>query len=398
MSAVMEERAARAAWSALVEPGDPVAGALVTALGAGPALDWVRRWVREPGSFAAQGWLELEEQRGEVEPTGRQQVGRALDRWAPRLARTTDDALTGALDLAPRVGARVVVPGDPEWPSGLEALGPSAPLCLWVRGAVPDLSRSVAVVGARASTSYGERVAFDLADGIARRGGCVVSGGAYGIDASAHRGALSVGGRTLVVLAGGVDRSYPAGNARLVERTVVDGGAVVAEVPPGAVPTKSRFLQRNRLIAAMAAATVVVEAAWRSGALSTAHHAARLLRPVGAVPGPVTSVASAGTHRLLREGVAVCVTDAAEVMELAGMLGSDLAPAPVERVRPGEARDPVARAVLDSLSVRAGRTVEDLAASAGVSVTQTRGALGLLELDGLAARTAGRWRRAPRRS
>ncbi|NTW42264.1 MAG: DNA processing protein DprA, partial [Cellulomonadaceae bacterium] len=150
MSAVMEERAARAAWSALVEPGDPVAGALVTALGAGPALDWVRRWVREPGSFAAQGWLELEEQRGEIEPTGRQQVGRALDRWAPRLARTTDDALTGALDLAPRAGARVVVPGDPEWPSGLEALGPSAPLCLWVRGAVPDLSRSVAVVGARA--------------------------------------------------------------------------------------------------------------------------------------------------------------------------------------------------------------------------------------------------------
>ncbi|WP_448629717.1 DNA-processing protein DprA [Cellulomonas soli] len=336
---VVDDRTARAAWSALVEPGDQVAGALVRVLGAGQALAWLRRSAGAGAATgqgpSAQAWSELEERGGELGLTGRDAVGRALERWAPRLARVSGAELLGTIDLAARAGAQVVVPGDPLWPRGLDALGPAAPLCLWVRGQVPALRRSVALVGARASTSYGERVAFDLADGIARLDGCVVSGGAYGIDASAHRGALSAGGPTVVVLAGGVDRSYPAGNARLVERTVVDGGAVLAEVPPGAAPTKSRFLQRNRLIAAMTSATVVVEAAWRSGALSTAHHAARLLRPVGAVPGPVTSVASAGVHRLLREGVAVCVTDAAEVMELAGVAGVDLAPTPDDADGPG---------------------------------------------------------------
>ena len=257
---------------------------------------------------------------------------------------------------------------------------------------------SAAVVGSRAATSYGERVAFDLADGLTADGVCVVSGGAYGIDAAAHRGAVARGGRTVVVLAGGVDRAYPAGNARLLDAVVGAGGALVSEVPPGSLPTKSRFLQRNRLIAAAGRATVVVEAAWRSGAMSTAHHAARLLRPVGAVPGPVTSMASAGCHRLLREGVAVCVTDAAEVRELAGVIGSGLlAVADAARsaddraARPQDALDPVSRRVLDALSRRVPTELDRVASLAGVTVAEARGAVGLLELDGWAVRRGAGW-------
>jgi DNA processing protein len=227
---------------------------------------------------------------------------------------------------------------------------------------------------------------------------CVVSGGAYGIDAAAHRGAVARGGRTVVALAGGVDRAYPAGNARLLDAVVEAGGALLSEVPPGSLPTKSRFLARNRLIAAAGRATVVVEAAWRSGAMSTAHHAARLLRPVGAVPGPVTSMASAGCHRLLREGVAVCVTDVAEVRELAGVIGSGvLAVAAAARsaddraARPQDDLDPVSRRVLDALSRRATTELDQVASRAGVTVAETRGALGVLELGGWVTRRGAGW-------
>jgi DNA processing protein len=251
-------------------------------------------------------------------PTARRVLGRALARWAPRLADLDPGRV---LDRADRLDARVVVPGDAEWPTGLDDLGGSAPLCLWVRGPV-DLAaavrRSVALVGARAATAYGEHVAADLAAGLAEAGCTVVSGGAYGIDVAAHRGALAVGGPTIALLAGGVDRTYPAGNHTLLESLAREHGAVVAECPPGTAPVRARFLLRNRLIAALSGATVVVEAAWRSGALSTATHAAALLRPLGAVPGPVTSMASAGCHRLIRDGAAVCVTGTPDVLELVG--------------------------------------------------------------------------------
>lgn len=386
---------ARAAWSGLAEPGDPVAGALVEQLGAVDALAWVR------GALAAAGTPDLgplEGGHGRLAPADTARIGRALARWAARLP---DCDPRRALDRLDRLDGAVLVPGDPRWPVAIDDLGVEAPFCLWVRGDL-DLAavspRSVAVVGSRAATSYGERVAFDLADGLADAGGCVVSGGAYGIDAAAHRGALARGGTTLVVLAGGVDRAYPAGNARLLESVVVGGGALVSEVPPATLPTKSRFLQRNRLIAAAGRATVVVEAAWRSGAMSTAHHAARLLRPVGAVPGPVTSMASAGCHRLLRDGVAVCVTDAAEVRELAATNGADLdAVVAAERAadaraaRPGDGLDPVARRVLDAMPRRVPADLERVASVAGVSVAEARGALGLLELDAWVVRRAGGW-------
>lgn len=393
MSGAGADVAARATWSALVEPGDAVAGTLVGLLGAVDALEWVRAAHRHGADFAR-----VEGGHGPLADADRRRVLKALARWAVRLP---DCDPARALENLDRVGGTLLVPGDPRWPSALDDLGTAAPFCVWVRGE-PDLrtvlTQSAAVVGSRAATSYGERVAFDLADGLTAEGLCVVSGGAYGIDAAAHRGAVARGGHTLVVLAGGVDRAYPAGNARLLDAVVETGGTLLSEVPPGSLPTRSRFLQRNRLIAAAGRATVVVEAAWRSGAMSTAHHAARLLRPVGAVPGPVTSIASAGCHRLLREGVAVCVTDAAEVRELAGVIGSgvsavaDAAQAADERaVRGRDALDPLSQRVLDALSCRAPTELDRVASLAGVTVAEARGAAGLLELDGWVIRRGGGW-------
>ena len=394
MSGIDDAVGARATWSALVEPGDPVAGTLVGLLGATHALAWVRDAVRGGGADLSA----LEELHGPLPDADRRRIGRALERWAVRLPGC--DPLRD-LDRLDRLGGSLLVPGDARWPTALDDLGAETPFCLWVRGAsdlAATLTRSASVVGSRAATSYGERVAFDLADGLGAAGVCVVSGGAYGIDAAAHRGAVARDGGTLVVLAGGVDRAYPAGNARLLEAVVGAGGALVSEVPPGSLPTKSRFLQRNRLIAAAGRATVVVEAAWRSGAMSTAHHAARLLRPVGAVPGPVTSMASAGCHRLLRDGVAVCVTDAVEVRELAGLLGTELlAGADADRsadaraARPRDGLDAVAGRVLDALPRRVPVEVDRLASASGVSVAEARAAMGLLELDGWAVRRGDGW-------
>ena len=375
---------ARAAWSRLVEPGDTVAGALVAALGPVEALSWLREVapvIRSVGVVGAVG----------VPPSAAAHLSAAARRWLPRL-----EALDPVRDLGTleRLGGFVLVPEGPGWPTGLGDLGAAAPLCLWVRGA-PRLDRlldrSVAIIGARACTAYGEQVTAEVAGGVAAAGWTVVSGGAYGIDAVAHRAALASEGRTVAFLAGGIDRPYPAGNARLLHALADAGGAVVSEVPPASVPSKVRFLQRNRLIAAVSRATVVVEAAWRSGALNTASHAAGLLRPVGAVPGPVTSAASAGCHRLLRSGSAVCVTDAAEILELIGSIGTDLAAEPHGPQRPGDGLPLELRRALDGLPVRRPAEVDSLARAAGLTESEVRSALGRLELAGLAARVGTGW-------
>lgn len=392
-SPVVEEvLLARASWSRLVEPGDAVAGALVAAMGPVEAWRFVVEAVRDERVGAA-GRDARRVLPGS--PRAVQRLTAALARWQPRLA--TVDA-EHEVDRHRARGGAILVPEDPRWPRGLTDLGAEAPHVLWVSGraeAPSAAAAGVAVIGARASTHYGEHVAADLASGVVAAGRAVVSGGAYGVDAVAHRAALAAGGVTVAVLAGGVDRLYPAGNARLLLALQEADGALVSEVPPGSVPSRQRFLQRNRLIAAMTGATVVVEAAWRSGALSTAARAAALLRPVGAVPGPVTSAASAGCHRLLRDGAAVCVTDAAEVLEL---LGGE---APADDARragggPGseaDGLDLLARRVLDALPVRAWADVASLTRVAGVSGTETRGALGILELAGLAERRGAAWRR-----
>jgi len=390
---------ARAAWSRIAEPGDEVAGALVAHLGAAEALGWLAEaaaadGVLSPALPALPALPAPADGAAGAAGTATGVLAAAVGRWAPRLENLDPRRELRVLE---RTGGALLVPGDPRWPQALDDLGAAAPFALWVRGEA-DLAalcaRSVAVVGARASTGYGEHVAGQVAGGLADRGFTVVSGGAYGIDAVAHRAALVAGGPTVAVLAGGVDRFYPQGNQDLLRRVADSGGAVVSEVPPGSAPYKQRFLARNRLIAAGTNATVVVEAAWRSGALSTARRAAALLRPVGAVPGPVTSMASGGCHQLLRDQVAVCVTDAAEVAELAGVLGADAAPERVGAAAEADGLDAVGRAVLDALPARASASVGSLARAAGLSVPEVLGGLGALELRGLAQPDAGRWRRA----
>ena len=379
-----DDRLARAAWSRLVEPPDLVATAVLATLGASEAVRHVLTGTPLPASGVS-----------------RRRLAEALGRWRVRLP-----GLDPERDLATveRRGGRVVVPSDEEWPRGLDDLGHEAPACLWVLGSSrlePVLRSSVAVVGTRAPTAYGEKVAGDLSAGVCDRGLAVVSGAAFGIDAAAHRGALAVGGTTVAVLAGGVDRPYPMAHERLLAR-IADDGLVVSEQAPGASPMKHRFLARNRIIAALARATVVVEAAWRSGAISTANRAAGLCRPLGAVPGLATSPLSAGCHRLMRDVGAVCVTDADEVAELAQQIGTRLPVPPASPVEDHDDLDPVTARVLEALPVRSGRPVDSLARVAGLTPDQVRAALGRLELLELTDRAAGErgvvWRRATRRS
>ncbi|MEW2513524.1 DNA-processing protein DprA [Streptomyces sp. NPDC046870] len=271
------------------------------------------------------------------------------NRWEGLVARARRAEPERDLEAARAAGARFVCPGDAEWPRQLDDLGDARPLGLWVRGR-PNLRmwalRSVAVVGARACTEYGTHAAATLSSGLAERGWVVVSGGAYGIDGAAHRGALATHGATVAVLACGVDQAYPRGHAALIAR-IAERGLVVGELPPGDHPTPSRFILRNRVIAALTRGTVVVEAACRSGSLATARAAQRLGRFTMGVPGPVTSSLSAGVHELLR-AEATLVTDAAEVIELVGDMG-ELAPARRGPVLPRDLLQPAARTVLAAL-------------------------------------------------
>lgn len=392
----------RAALSRLFEPSDNVGLALVAAAGPVDALRVATGNLR-PGADLNRDIA------GELAAAGisgrGSSVTEALARWAPRVPDLAPDR-----DLATlaRSGGELLIPEDPRWPEALRDLGLGMPLCLWSRGnlgsGLPPLNRTAAVVGSRDSTGYGASVAGDLAAGLVARGWTVVSGGAYGIDAQAHRAALAAaagdaGTPTIAVMACGADRYYPAGNEDLL-REVARRGILLSEVPPGSAPTRWRFLQRNRIIAALSAVTVVVEARWRSGALNTAHHAAALGREVGAVPGSVYSANSAGCHRLLRDGSAVCVTDAAEVLDLAGPISA--------AQEPGEAAHGGSAAVhdgltiedlllLDALPVRNGSPVDKLASVAGLSVPAVRAGLARLELEDLAVRDGPeRWRRSRR--
>ncbi|MFF0741970.1 DNA-processing protein DprA [Streptomyces sp. NPDC004111] len=367
------ERLARAALTGIVEPGDETGG----------------RWLREHGP------VELLRRLTAADPGAGEALSGAS---AKRLAGVRDRARgvdpARYLEAAAEVGGRLVCPGEEEWPSQLDDLGDARPVALWVRGA-PRLRmwalRSVAVVGARACTPYGAHVAAALGAGLAERGWVVVSGAAYGIDGAAHRGVLAAGGATVAVLACGIDTVYPRGHAELIGR-IAEQGLVVGELPPGSHPTPSRFVLRNRVIAALTRGTVVVEAEYRSGSLVTARGAQRLGRFTMGVPGPVTSGLSAGVHELLR-GEGVLVTDAAEIVELVGEIG-DLAPARRGPVLPRDLLDPVTARVLEALPAKVAVDTRSVAREAGTTGDEALARLYELHSLGFVERQGDNWQLA----
>jgi DNA processing protein len=375
------ERLARAALTYLAEPGDQAAGTLLRTCGPEALVTSIRQGRIPP-------------QAAEAQSTGAavtRRYGPSLRNWRVRLAEMPGERDLHAAELA---GIRLVCPGDPEWPTQLDVLGDARPYALWLRGNA-DLRhsclRSVSVVGARAATAYGSHVSAELAAGLASRGWAVVSGGAYGIDGSAHRGALAAEGVTIAVLASGVDSPYPNGNRELFAGVAAQG-VLVSEWPPGRHPTRARFLARNRVIAALSRGTVVVEARRRSGALSTARHARDLCRPLMAVPGPVTSDCSGGCHWIMREWGAICVTCPEDVLEHVAVIGEHLLP-PGPVVETAEL-DRVTARVLEAVPTRGGAGPATIAVSAGVALDATLSCLGMLAAGGFVVRGPRGWRLA----
>ncbi len=322
----------------------------------------------------------------------------------PELVRRTEarreiDSAAADLDVLARHGGRLITPDNDEWPAlafasfgrgGRSRGGP--PLVLWAVGPAhldEVTTRAAALVGTRASTAYGEHLAADLAAGLVERDVAVVSGGAYGIDGAAHRAALAGDGVTVAVLAGGIDIPYPAGHSSLLHR-ISRHGLLCTEYPPGIRPARHRFLTRNRLVAAVSGAAVVVEAGLRSGAANTAAWARELGRVVAAVPGPVTSSASAGCHALLRGG-AELVTRAEDIVELVGHMG-ELAPEDPHPSTPIDGLSEAERHVYEALPGRGAVTVDQIAIASGLAPERVLGPLAMLELAGLARRDDGRWR------
>ncbi|MEU0494310.1 DNA-processing protein DprA [Mycobacterium sp. NPDC006124] len=341
---------------------------------------------------------------GPVDAAALIRSGRVEDATLQRLtqARREVDQAVRDLDVLARLGGRLVTPDDPDWPllafrsfDGRPACDRptgAAPMVLWVVGddSLADVAdRSCSIVGTRAATSYGEHQAADLAAGLADRDVAVVSGGAFGIDGVAHRATLGAEGLTVAVLAGGVDVPYPSAHTAMLRR-IAEQGLLVSEYPPGVRPARHRFLTRNRLVAALSGATVVVEAGLRSGAANTASWAQALGRPVCALPGPVTSSASAGCHVLIRNG-ALLVTRVEEVVEVVGAAG-ELAAEPEHPSSPLDGLTDVELRTYDAFPPRAARTVDELAVAAGVPPTELLGPLAALELAGLVRRQEGRWR------
>ncbi len=361
-------RMARVALAHLAEPGRRDLGLLVRAVGPVEALRRIRA--------------------GVVTDELRQAISARLKAVDPvRLAER-------ALDHAAMIGARVITPEDGEWPARLDDLArisqpvtdpvhrnTDPPLCMWLRGPLPlgeVAEQSVAIVGARASTAYGEHVAAELGYGLADRGWTIVSGGAFGVDAAAHRGALAATGATIAVLACGIDRPYPQSHRVLFDR-IADRGLLLSEWPPGADPHRLRFLVRNRVIAALSRGTVLVEANLRSGARFTLGRARDLNRMAMAVPGPVTSALSSGSHEELRQPGTILVARTEHILDAVGSIGPDLAPIPRAEPTDRDALTPLERQVLDGVRPRKVLSAEEIAAVVGVSARDARRTLPGLE-------------------
>lgn len=336
----------------------------------------------------------------------RDKFGKALAtrrlRWNRRMERT----LNAEAHMAATCGAWLVTPADPLWPPQLNDLGPARPYGLWCRGDSRHLldvasAPSVALVGSRDPSIYGTEATTHLAAELARRGYTVISGGAMGIDIAAHRAALTQQGSdlpTIAFMAGGLDRLYPAQNSDALNM-IVDRGLIMSEVSVGNTPTRWRFLERNRLIAALARHTIVVEARWRSGALNTARHAMEIGRTLWAVPGQINSPNSVGTNRLLRDGLAQTLTEAADILEYDAAAGFELGTeheSEWDWAASSSALDELTERqgrVWDDLSPRSYRGVDEIAATLGLSARDVMADLFHLGRCGLAESSGTSWRK-----
>lgn len=368
----LEVLVARMLWNVLAEPGDRLAGRLITAYGAQTALGVALQRL---------SWKQLCTQY----PTLRQldispsSFKAGQERWAARIKGSDLTAMfTAMLSSALTAKLQVLIPEADSWPTQLDDLEDCAPLLLWYQGQAAALrQRSLAVVGARSSSEYGITVTEHFTRQAVAAGYMICSGAAFGIDAVAHRTALQTGGVTVAILAGGMSKPYPRAHLQLLAEIVAAGGAVVSEMPPHYAPTRWRFLQRNRLIAALSEAVLVTEASTRSGSINTAGHAAQLGRGLGAVPGNITSFGSQGCHKLLLEYSAELICSTAQLQQLLGFAGADeAAPSGGDRDKSLHLR------VLDALPLRGCVTSERVAAKAGISSAECENALAELELLG----------------
>jgi DNA processing protein len=390
------ERYARAALNVLTDPGDVVLGALLRSAGPADVLEVVNSGCADPAAALRRSARSADANgHGDDARSGasasRLLINRTIERWRVRRPEVPPAA---RLDAWEQAGLRIVCPGEAEWPTQLDDLGDGRPVVLWLRGTA-DLRfaclRSVSVVGSRAASAYGSHVATELSAELAGLGWTIISGGAFGIDTCAHRGALAVSGSTAAVLASGLNFGYPKGNSDLFA-AIAHAGVLVSECPPDRRPTRPGFLVRNRVIAALSRGTLVVEAAARSGALNTARHARELNRLVMAIPGPITSEHSAGCHELIRESGAALVTGTRDILELVAPLGEDGAGPDREPVVPADDLDPVTASVLGAVASRTGRGPATIATTAGVDLDTALRSLGLLAATGYVERCDQGWR------
>jgi DNA processing protein len=381
----LQDHFAAISWSIICEPGDGFAGLLVSALGSSGALETELQGLSssQVKTQVMQSGLAHELDRfGTFEKAHLA----ARERWQPRLSL---DLVRQAIYGINKVHGSIITPTSSTWPDQLNDLGFHAPMALWVRGSdasLDALQHSIAIVGSRGATSYGEQVTDAMVSALVPRGFSVVSGGAYGIDAAAHKSTLALQGNTVAVMAGGVDRLYPSGNSDLLKR-ITQTGAVVSELPPGSIPTKWRFLQRNRLIAALAQSTLVVEANWRSGALNTVSHSERLERDVFAIPGPISSPRSAGTNKLIADGRAQLIVDGEDLLDRLGVQLKSVTALELAGMGAIEVR------VLDAIGFDS-LGLAEICSAAGLTRDEARFGLTNLELDGIVLRRDNTWKRS----
>jgi DNA processing protein len=373
------------AWSILTEPGDQFAGWLRRALGSAQALALLvggtnrNQWL---GALSdAGGHDEAIELFGNLEET----LQDSLARWLPRLSMSS---VFNSLDAAAGIGVKLVDEQHEHWPSQLNDLQLAAPSVLWLRGNSERLlstAKSWAVVGCRTPTSYGFDVTTALVQGLAEHNFAVVSGGAFGIDAIAHKTALVVDTPTIAVMAGGIDRLYPRTNEPLLQQIIAEG-AVLSEVAISTAPTKWRFLQRNRIIAALSAGTVVVEAGIRSGAINTANHAGLLGRPVAAVPGSILSAKSQGTNKLIADSKAMLVNSTKDLVDIFSGGMTEAEPS-------ANSLSPLETRALDAIGFGQA-TKEQIGTVAGLTTGETNLALQQLLMKGAVFQRDGSFARA----